>query len=49
MAKCMPEFQKNGVKLLGFSCDDVESHKEWLKDVEAFTVLFYTFFFDKLN
>ncbi|XP_042416023.1 1-Cys peroxiredoxin PER1-like [Zingiber officinale] len=37
MAKCMPEFQKSGVKLLGVSCDDVESHKEWIKDVESFT------------
>ncbi|KAF8020052.1 hypothetical protein BT93_G0677 [Corymbia citriodora subsp. variegata] len=26
-----------GVKLLGLSCDEVESHKAWIKDVEAFT------------
>ncbi|CAD5196887.1 unnamed protein product [Musa acuminata subsp. malaccensis] len=37
MAKYAPEFEKRGVKLLGLSCDDVESHKEWIKDVEAYT------------
>ncbi|KAL3731206.1 hypothetical protein ACJRO7_028132 [Eucalyptus globulus] len=26
-----------GVKLLGFSCDEVKSHKAWIKDIEAFT------------
>lgn len=39
MAKYAPEFEKRGVKLLGLSCDDVESHKAWIKDVEAFTVI----------
>lgn len=38
MAKYAPEFEKRGVKLLGLSCDDVESHNEWIKDVEAYTV-----------
>lgn len=38
MAKYAPEFEKRGVKLLGLSCDDVDSHKEWIKDVEAYTV-----------
>ncbi|CAL9207115.1 unnamed protein product [Musa hybrid cultivar] len=37
MAKYAPEFEKRGVKLLGLSCDDVESHKEWIKDVESYT------------
>ncbi|KAL4387695.1 hypothetical protein GQ457_09G024830 [Hibiscus cannabinus] len=37
MAAYQPEFEKRGVKLLGFSCDDVQSHKEWIKDVEAYT------------
>ncbi|RWW54729.1 hypothetical protein BHE74_00038665 [Ensete ventricosum] len=37
MAKYAPELEKRGVKLLGLSCDDVESHKEWIKDVEAYT------------
>ncbi|ONK67639.1 uncharacterized protein A4U43_C05F2170 [Asparagus officinalis] len=37
MAKYAPEFEKRGVKLLGLSCDDVESHKAWIKDIEAYT------------
>ncbi|CAL1397530.1 unnamed protein product [Linum trigynum] len=37
MAAYAPEFEKRGVKLLGLSCDDVVSHVEWIKDVEAFT------------
>uniref|UniRef100_A0A0D9X205 Peroxiredoxin n=1 Tax=Leersia perrieri TaxID=77586 RepID=A0A0D9X205_9ORYZ len=36
MASYTSEFEKRGVKLLGFSCDDVESHKEWIKDIEAY-------------
>ncbi|RUS79348.1 hypothetical protein EGW08_012902 [Elysia chlorotica] len=31
------EFQKRGVKLIALSCDDVESHKGWGKDVIAFS------------
>uniref|UniRef100_B3TLK7 Peroxiredoxin n=1 Tax=Elaeis guineensis var. tenera TaxID=51953 RepID=B3TLK7_ELAGV len=31
------EFDKRGVKLLGVSCDDVVSHVEWIKDIEAYT------------
>ncbi|XP_068661112.1 1-Cys peroxiredoxin [Aristolochia californica] len=37
MAAYAPEFEKRGVKLLGLSCDDVNSHKEWIKDIEAYT------------
>ncbi|XVE82345.1 hypothetical protein DITRI_Ditri15bG0140900 [Diplodiscus trichospermus] len=37
MAAYRPEFEKRGVKLLGFSCDYVQSHKEWIKDIEAYT------------
>ncbi|CAN6206234.1 unnamed protein product [Urochloa humidicola] len=36
MAGYAQEFEKRGVKLLGISCDDVASHKEWIKDVEAY-------------
>ncbi|KAK6254316.1 hypothetical protein SCA6_015621 [Theobroma cacao] len=32
MAAYLPEFEKRGVKVLGFSCDDVQSHEEWIKD-----------------
>ncbi|KAL5537367.1 hypothetical protein UlMin_045413 [Ulmus minor] len=37
MAQYAPEFSKRGVKLLGLSCDDVQSHKDWIKDIEAYT------------
>ncbi|XP_073012460.1 1-Cys peroxiredoxin-like [Typha latifolia] len=37
MAAYSGEFEKRGVKLLGFSCDDVASHVEWIKDIEAYT------------
>ncbi|KAL5198182.1 hypothetical protein ABZP36_001694 [Zizania latifolia] len=36
MAGYAKEFEKRGVKLLGISCDDVKSHKEWIKDIEAY-------------
>lgn len=38
MGKYAHEFQERGVKLLGLSCDDIQSHKDWIKDIEAFTV-----------
>ncbi|KAK9991996.1 hypothetical protein SO802_026981 [Lithocarpus litseifolius] len=37
MAAYAKEFEKRGVKLVGLSCDDVQSHKEWMKDIEAYT------------
>uniref|UniRef100_A0A7N0UBK0 Peroxiredoxin n=1 Tax=Kalanchoe fedtschenkoi TaxID=63787 RepID=A0A7N0UBK0_KALFE len=37
MAAYAEEFKKRGVKLVGLSCDDVASHLEWLKDIEAYT------------
>ncbi|KAJ3692811.1 hypothetical protein LUZ60_011906 [Juncus effusus] len=37
MALYTEEFEKRGVKLLGFSCDDVASHVEWIKDIESYT------------
>ncbi|KAJ4815579.1 1-Cys peroxiredoxin [Rhynchospora pubera] len=36
MAGYAAEFENRGVKLLGISCDDVNSHKEWIKDIEAY-------------
>lgn len=38
MAGYAKEFDKRGVKLLGISCDDVQSHKDWIKDIEAYKV-----------
>lgn len=44
MAQYSGEFYQRGVKLLGLSCDDVQSHNKWIKDIEAHTVsLFPTF------
>ncbi|CAL0329820.1 unnamed protein product [Lupinus luteus] len=37
MAKYCSEFYQRGVKLLGLSCDNLESHNEWIKDIEAYT------------
>ncbi|KAL4331456.1 1-Cys peroxiredoxin [Arachis hypogaea] len=37
MAEYAKEFNQRGVKLLGLSCDDIQSHNEWIKDIEAFT------------
>lgn len=38
MAQYANQFAQRGVKLLGLSCDDVQSHNEWIKDIEAFNV-----------
>ncbi|KDP42006.1 hypothetical protein JCGZ_27024 [Jatropha curcas] len=37
MAAIAPEFAKRGAKLLGLSCNDVLSHVEWVKDIEAYS------------
>ncbi|XP_062170009.1 1-Cys peroxiredoxin [Alnus glutinosa] len=37
MAAQAPEFARLGVKLVGLSCDDLQSHNEWIKDIEAYT------------
>ncbi|KAK6930338.1 Peroxiredoxin, C-terminal [Dillenia turbinata] len=36
MAAYAEEFDKRGIKLLGLSCDDAQSHSEWTRDVEAY-------------
>ncbi|UCS18912.1 uncharacterized protein HLK63_A04257 [Nakaseomyces glabratus] len=33
-AKMKPQFDKRGVKLLGLSVEDAESHRKWIKDIE---------------
>lgn len=38
MAAYANKFAERGVKLLGLSCDDVQSHNEWIKDIEAYNV-----------
>lgn len=44
MAQYSKEFYQRGVKLLGMSCDDIKSHNEWIKDIEAYTVSFFSSF-----
>lgn len=34
-AKLQPEFSQRGVKLVALSCNDVDSHKQWVKDLEG--------------
>ena len=36
-AKLEKEFKKRGIKLVGFSCNDAESHREWIKDIKSAT------------
>ncbi|KAL0388937.1 UNVERIFIED_CONTAM: 1-Cys peroxiredoxin [Sesamum radiatum] len=36
MAAYADKFAERGVQLLGLSADDVQSHKEWIKDIEAY-------------
>ena len=31
VSQLLPEFIKRGVKVIALSCDDVESHKGWIK------------------
>lgn len=33
-AKLAPEFEKRGVKMIGLSAEDVDSHQKWIKDIE---------------
>jgi len=36
LARMYPEFEKRGVKVLGLSCDGMEEHCGWVKDVEKY-------------
>eukprot|EP01024_Parvocaulis_polyphysoides_P068809 TRINITY_DN839_c0_g1_i2.p3 TRINITY_DN839_c0_g1~~TRINITY_DN839_c0_g1_i2.p3 ORF type:complete len:229 (-),score=38.86 TRINITY_DN839_c0_g1_i2:230-916(-) len=37
VAKHIADFEKRGVKVIALSCDDVEKHKAWIADIEAYT------------
>lgn len=37
MAQLVKETDKRNVKVLFLSCDPVDSHKEWVKDIEAYS------------
>jgi alkyl hydroperoxide reductase subunit AhpC len=34
VAQLKPEFEKRGIKAIGISVDDVDSHKKWIQDIE---------------
>ena len=38
------EFKKRGVKMIALSCDDVESHKGWIKVRPTTLLLAYYFY-----
>ncbi len=38
-AKLQPEFAKRGVKMAALSCDKVQHHIDWIKDIKAYAGL----------
>jgi len=36
VSKLLPEFEKRNVKVIALSCDDVDSHNGWAKDVQDY-------------
>ncbi|XP_015112524.1 peroxiredoxin-6 [Diachasma alloeum] len=36
VVKLMPEFQRLGVKPIALSCNSVDSHVEWIKDIKSY-------------
>lgn len=39
VAELIPEFEKRNVKVIALSCDPVESHKGWIKDIQDYNKL----------
>ena len=37
----MPEFKKRGVKVIAISCDRVEIHHQWIKDIKIKAKYYY--------
>jgi len=35
----VPEFKKRGVKMIALSCNDMESHHGWIKDIQSYSTL----------
>merc|ERR1711959_395859 len=35
LQKLLPKFEKRQVKVLALSCDSAESHRKWIKDIDA--------------
>nr|CAD7416453.1 unnamed protein product [Timema poppensis] len=36
VANLIPEFEKRGVKVIALSCDSVDSHAKWIKDIKSY-------------
>jgi len=36
VAKLLPDFQRLGVKVIGISCDSVDSHRRWIEDIKSY-------------
>nr|CAD7260013.1 unnamed protein product [Timema shepardi] len=36
VANLTPEFEKRGVKVIALSCDSVDSHAKWIKDIKSY-------------
>ena len=36
LEKAAPEFYKRNVKLIALSCDEVEAHLGWIKDIKSY-------------
>lgn len=39
VAKLIPEFEKRSVKVIALSCDPVDTHKGWIKDIQSYSQL----------
>lgn len=39
VASLVPEFAKRNVKCIALSCDPVDSHHNWIKDIQAYNNL----------
>lgn len=39
VADLIPKFEKRGVKPIALSCDGVDSHKGWIKDIQGYSGL----------
>lgn len=37
----VPEFKKRNVKVIGLSCDTIESHNDWCKDIQCYAGKYY--------
>ncbi|GAB6031460.1 Peroxiredoxin-6 [Chamberlinius hualienensis] len=37
VAQLFPEFQKRGLKVIALSCNDLDSHHGWIKDIQAYS------------